>query len=74
MTDQPYDPTEDPDSDPTELNPRTGQGAEAQTPSEDGQDTHTGDPAQGEDPDSDPQMLNPRDTRGEPDTTLEPTD
>ena len=68
MTEQPYDPTDDPDSDPGELNPRTGESAEAQSPSDDGADTHTGEPEQGEDPDADPDMLNPRDTRAEQDT------
>lgn len=68
MTEQPYDPTQDPDSDPGELNPRTGENTEAQSPSADGSDTRTGDPEQGDDPDADPEMLNPRDTRGEQDS------
>ena len=47
---EPYDPAEDPDSDPENLEPRTGSQA-------------SGGPSTG-DPDADPDMLNPRQDAG----------
>jgi hypothetical protein len=46
-SEKPYDPAEDPDADPENLEPRTG-------------DRATGGASEG-DPDADPDMLNPRD-------------
>ena len=46
-SEQPYDPSTDPDADPENLEPRTGAAA-------------AGGPSHG-DPDADPDMLNPRD-------------
>lgn len=46
-SEQPYDPSTDPDADPENLEPRTGPAA-------------AGRPSDG-DPDADPDMLNPRD-------------